>query len=228
MDSDKPPTEGFKILKVTRKPGDPLGTTVRMNSGSMTGNVASTRNSSHSPPHPKRLRAAWPAAATRPARATTRRTEPAAAQPRPRVSRPPHPKPAAKAQPAKPSPGTRQRKPAKTNARHAAAINPSIPIPVSMSFHRSIALLSRPLLRVRPAPAPPPLIQSPCASSASRHPGSRVTSLLPSRLFRTTRSPRFPASRSATRPRPERPLRPRRRTSRPPTRHAFGPDKNHR
>ncbi|MEY3895057.1 MAG: hypothetical protein RLZZ214_576, partial [Verrucomicrobiota bacterium] len=32
VDSDKPPTEGFKVLEVIRKSGDPLGTTVRMNS----------------------------------------------------------------------------------------------------------------------------------------------------------------------------------------------------
>lgn len=39
VDSDKP-KDGFKILEVIRKAGDPLGTTVRMNSGSMTGVVA--------------------------------------------------------------------------------------------------------------------------------------------------------------------------------------------
>ena len=33
MDSDKPPTDGFKILEVIRKAGDPLGTVVRMKSG---------------------------------------------------------------------------------------------------------------------------------------------------------------------------------------------------
>jgi hypothetical protein len=40
VDSDKHSTDGFKILEVVRKAGDPLGTTVRMNSGSMTGTVA--------------------------------------------------------------------------------------------------------------------------------------------------------------------------------------------
>ncbi|MGL4401516.1 MAG: hypothetical protein ACRCXD_16760 [Luteolibacter sp.] len=40
VDSDKPSKDGFKILEVVRKAGDPLGTTVRMNSGSMTGMVA--------------------------------------------------------------------------------------------------------------------------------------------------------------------------------------------
>lgn len=39
VESDRP-TGGFKILAVTRKPGDPLGTVVRMSSGSVTGNVA--------------------------------------------------------------------------------------------------------------------------------------------------------------------------------------------
>jgi hypothetical protein len=40
VDSDKPSKDGFKVLEVIRKAGDPLGTTVRMNSGSMTGTVA--------------------------------------------------------------------------------------------------------------------------------------------------------------------------------------------
>ena len=40
VDSDKPSKDGFKILEVVRKSGDPLGTTVRMKSGSMTGTVA--------------------------------------------------------------------------------------------------------------------------------------------------------------------------------------------
>lgn len=39
VESDRP-SDGFKILGVTRKPGDPLGTVVRMSSGSVTGNVA--------------------------------------------------------------------------------------------------------------------------------------------------------------------------------------------
>lgn len=39
VESDRP-SEGFKILGVTRKPGDPLGTVVRMSSGSVSGNVA--------------------------------------------------------------------------------------------------------------------------------------------------------------------------------------------
>jgi hypothetical protein len=39
VESDRP-SEGFKILSVTRKPGDPLGTVVRMSSGSVSGNIA--------------------------------------------------------------------------------------------------------------------------------------------------------------------------------------------
>ena len=38
LDSDRP-REGFKILGVTRKPGDPLGTVVRLTIGSSTGTV---------------------------------------------------------------------------------------------------------------------------------------------------------------------------------------------
>lgn len=34
------PKEGFKILEVIRKPGDPLGTVVRMSSGGITGTVS--------------------------------------------------------------------------------------------------------------------------------------------------------------------------------------------
>jgi hypothetical protein len=43
VDSDKPNTS-FKILEVIRKSGDPLGTEVRMSSGSMTGKVTFEQN----------------------------------------------------------------------------------------------------------------------------------------------------------------------------------------
>jgi hypothetical protein len=39
VDSDNPKCE-FKILEVTRKPGDPLGTVVRLSSGALTGTVS--------------------------------------------------------------------------------------------------------------------------------------------------------------------------------------------
>jgi len=39
VETDRP-SDGFKILSVTRKPGDPLGTVVRMMSGSITGTVS--------------------------------------------------------------------------------------------------------------------------------------------------------------------------------------------
>lgn len=39
VDSDRE-SKGFKIVNVTRKPGDPLGTVVRMTSGSMSGTVS--------------------------------------------------------------------------------------------------------------------------------------------------------------------------------------------
>jgi len=44
VDSDKTSTDGFKILEVVRKSGDPLGTTVRMTSGTTTGVVAFDSN----------------------------------------------------------------------------------------------------------------------------------------------------------------------------------------
>jgi hypothetical protein len=74
VDSDKPSTGGFKVLEVIRKSGDPLGTTVRMNSGSLPGQ----------PPQP--------VDPNQPQR-----------QPRPRVVPPPAPQPGAQVQPAQPS-----------------------------------------------------------------------------------------------------------------------------
>ncbi len=50
-------SKGFKILKVTRKDGDPLGTVVHMQSGSMTGTVS----------YDQKLLTLTPAAAARPA-----------------------------------------------------------------------------------------------------------------------------------------------------------------
>jgi hypothetical protein len=40
VDSDKPSKDGFKVIEVIRKAGDPLGTTVRMSSGALTGIVS--------------------------------------------------------------------------------------------------------------------------------------------------------------------------------------------
>lgn len=40
VDSDRPSKDGFKVLAVTRKAGDPLGTVVRMMSGTVTGTVS--------------------------------------------------------------------------------------------------------------------------------------------------------------------------------------------
>jgi hypothetical protein len=40
VDSDRPSKDGFKVLAVTRKSGDPLGTVVRMMSGTVTGTVS--------------------------------------------------------------------------------------------------------------------------------------------------------------------------------------------
>lgn len=40
VDSDRPSKDGFKVLAVERKSGDPLGTVVRMMSGTVTGTIA--------------------------------------------------------------------------------------------------------------------------------------------------------------------------------------------
>lgn len=40
LESDRPNKDGFKVLAVIRKTGDPLGTTVRLATGALTGTVA--------------------------------------------------------------------------------------------------------------------------------------------------------------------------------------------
>jgi hypothetical protein len=101
-ESDKP-SGGFKILEVTRKPGDPLGTAVRLSSGSVTGNVTFDQASLKLTPPP----AAAPAANAPPGiQAPGQPPQPvhqgannALRQPRPRVVQPP---PAPGVTPAKP------------------------------------------------------------------------------------------------------------------------------
>jgi hypothetical protein len=103
VDSDKP-REGFKIISVSRKAGDPLGTTVRMSSGSVTGTVSfdEAHLTPAAPPPPKAPAPGAPGApaipglpnqAPQPGQTPQR-------QPRPRVVPPPTPQ----AQPGQPVP----------------------------------------------------------------------------------------------------------------------------
>ena len=109
VDSDKPPKDGFKVLEVIRKAGDPLGTTVRMNSGSMTGTVSFDT---------KLLTLAAAPKAAAASRSRANRRSPAShpqpvdpnqpqRQPRPRVVPPPAPQAGAQASPPSPRPATR-------------------------------------------------------------------------------------------------------------------------
>jgi hypothetical protein len=110
VDSDKAPKDGLKIIEVIRKSGDPLGTTVRMNSGSMTGTVAfeskllTLAQAPKAPPGvpgqlPKQIQPGQPVQPGQPGQPT----DPALRQPRPRVVPPPLPQVNAQAQPAQPT-----------------------------------------------------------------------------------------------------------------------------
>jgi hypothetical protein len=88
VDSDKP-SGGFKILNVSRKIGDPLGTIVRLASGSVTGSVSFdtallklTPSPAAQPPQPNVPPGLPPGAQPQPG-------QPVVRQPRPRVVQPP-------------------------------------------------------------------------------------------------------------------------------------------
>ena len=106
VDSDET-VSGFKILGVTRKPGDPLGTVVRMSSGSMTGTVSFEENlltvaAAKAPPQaaPPQVpgQPPQPVPPVPPGQAQPLR------QPRPRVIPPPAPQAGAAAQAGQPQP----------------------------------------------------------------------------------------------------------------------------
>ena len=111
VDSDKP-REGFKILSVTRKAGDPLGTVVRMSSGTLTGTVAFDEKllTLATPPPPQ--------AAAKPQLPPGVQPQPGQPgqqpmrQPRPRVVPPPPPQAAGQ-----PTPQAQQQRPAQRPAR---------------------------------------------------------------------------------------------------------------
>ena len=115
VDSDKT-VSGFKILGVTRKPGDPLGTVVRMSSGSMTGTVSFDEKlltiAVKAPPQVAPQVPGKPPQPVPPGQAQPLR------QPRPRVVPPPAPQAGAQVkpvQPAQPVPHTSQRPTRRSN-----------------------------------------------------------------------------------------------------------------
>jgi hypothetical protein len=106
VDSDKPVTkDGFKVLEVIRKSGDPLGTTVRMNSGSMTGTVAfDTKLLTLAAPPKAAVPPPQAGALPLPGQQVPQAADPNARVPRPRVVPPPVPVAGGQVQPNVPVP----------------------------------------------------------------------------------------------------------------------------
>lgn len=91
VDSDKP-SGGFKILAVNRKAGDPLGTVVRMSSGSVTGTVAFDESMLTLAPPPAPTNPQLPPGVQpQPGQPQVQPGQPPQRQPRPRVVPPPTP-----------------------------------------------------------------------------------------------------------------------------------------
>ena len=93
------PSEGFEIVSVNRKPGEPLGTEVRISNGTVTGNVGFDESllTLEAPPPPKPVQpqlppGIQPGQPLQPGQAAVR-------QPRPRVVPPPNPQGQQQAQP---------------------------------------------------------------------------------------------------------------------------------
>jgi hypothetical protein len=108
VDTDSPKS-GFKILEVTRKSGDPLGTIVRMSSGALTGTVSFDDKllTLAAPPAPAKTQpGAQPGQPPVPAGANGQPGIPQR-QPRPRVVPPPTPQ----AQPQQVSPSNNDQRP---------------------------------------------------------------------------------------------------------------------
>jgi len=90
VDSDKP-SGGFKILAVTRKPGEPLGTVVRMSSGSVTDSVAFDESLLTLTPPPAAAPQPNLPPGVQPQPVPQQPGQPPQRQPRPRVVPPPTP-----------------------------------------------------------------------------------------------------------------------------------------
>lgn len=112
VDSDKTSSDDFKILEVVRKAGDPLGTTVRMSSGSMTGVVAFDSKLLTIAAAPK-APVVQPGQPPVPGQIAPQPVDPNLRQPRPRVVPPPPTLPGAQPQPNLPAipPTTNQPRP---------------------------------------------------------------------------------------------------------------------
>jgi len=112
VDSDKP-SGGFKILGVNRKAGDPLGTVVRMSSGSVTGTVSFDESMLVLTPPPAPANPQLPPGVQPQPGQPPQAGQPPQRQPRPRVVPPPTPpnqaqQPGAQARPGQPvQPSTR-------------------------------------------------------------------------------------------------------------------------
>lgn len=109
VDSDKP-REGFKIISVSRKPGNPLGTVVQMSSGEVTGNISFDEKfitPTTPPAAPKGPPGAPGAKNPVPQPATTGQPPNQPRQPRPRVVAPPAPQ-IQPGQPGQPNPQLQQ------------------------------------------------------------------------------------------------------------------------
>lgn len=104
VDSDKPSKDGFKVLEVIRKAGDPLGTTVRMNSGSITGTVAFDTKLLTLVAAPKAAVQQPQPGQPQPGQPVPQPVDPNMRQPRPRVVPPPVPVGGAQPQPNVPAP----------------------------------------------------------------------------------------------------------------------------
>ena len=108
VESDRP-SQGFKILEVVRKAGDPLGTVVRMMSGSVTGTVAFDEKLLTLTPPPAAKPQVPPGAKPGVPPGVPQPGQPPQRQPRPRVVPPP-----ATPTPATPTP---QAQPTQNNQR---------------------------------------------------------------------------------------------------------------
>jgi hypothetical protein len=111
VDSDHP-REGFKILSVVRKIGDPLGTVVRMSSGTLTGTVAFDEKLLAVAAAPKPNPQAPPGAGQQPGQ-PVQPGQPGQPprQPRPRVVPPPTPQAQPQVQQPQPAPNTPNSRP---------------------------------------------------------------------------------------------------------------------
>ena len=102
VDSDRPSKDGFKVVAVTRKSGDPLGTVVKMMSGTVSGTISFDEKllTVAAPPAAKPQPHAQPGQPGQPPQPQIQPGQVPGRQPRPRVVPPPAPGVQPQAQPA--------------------------------------------------------------------------------------------------------------------------------